>query len=42
LRKEKLNVSFWDFFKVGAVAMPLALLAALGGAILMRMVFPNS
>ena len=26
LRKEKLDVSFWDFFKVGAVAMPVALL----------------
>ncbi len=36
LRKEKLNVSFFDFFKVGAVAMPVALLLALGGAILMQ------
>jgi arsenical pump membrane protein len=34
---EKLDVSFWKFLKVGAVAMPLALIAALGGAILMRM-----
>jgi len=34
---EKLDVSFWKFLKVGAVAMPLALAAALGGAILMRM-----
>jgi len=34
---ERLDVSFWKFLKVGAVAMPLALLAALGGAILMRM-----
>jgi arsenical pump membrane protein len=34
---EKLEVSFWKFLKVGAVAMPLALLAALGGAILMQM-----
>jgi arsenical pump membrane protein len=42
LRKERINVSFWDFFKVGAVTMPLALLAALGGAILMRMAFPAS
>lgn len=42
LRKEKLNISFWGFLKVGVVAMPIALLAALGGAILMRMVFPNS
>jgi arsenical pump membrane protein len=33
---EKLNVSFWEFLKVGAIAMPLALFAALGGAILMQ------
>lgn len=31
---EKLEVSFWKFLKVGTVAMPAALLAALGGAIL--------
>jgi arsenical pump membrane protein len=36
LRKEKLNVSGWDFFKVGALAMPVALAAAMGGAILMQ------
>lgn len=36
---EKLNVSFWKFLKVGAVAMPVALFAALGGAILMQMLF---
>jgi arsenical pump membrane protein len=42
LRKEGLDVSFWDFLKVGAVAMPVALLAAIGGAILMRMYFPPS
>jgi arsenical pump membrane protein len=39
LRKEKLDVSFWDFLMVGAIAMPLALLAALGGAILMQLWF---
>jgi len=33
LAQEKLDVSFWDFLMVGAIAMPLALLAALGGAI---------
>jgi arsenical pump membrane protein len=33
LRKEKLEVGFWKFFAVGAVAMPIALAAALGGAI---------
>ncbi len=36
LRKENLNVSFWDFLKVGAVAMPVALLATLGGAVAME------
>jgi arsenical pump membrane protein len=36
LRKEKLDVSGWDFLKVGAIAMPLALLASIGGAILMQ------
>jgi arsenical pump membrane protein len=35
---EKLDVSFWKFLKVGAVAMPVALIAALGGAMLMQMV----
>jgi arsenical pump membrane protein len=34
---ENLDVSFWKFLKVGAVAMPTALFAALGGAILMQM-----
>jgi arsenical pump membrane protein len=33
LRKEKLDVGFWKFLQIGAVAMPVALLAALGGAI---------
>ena len=42
LRKEKLDVSFWDFLKVGMVTMPVALLASLGGAILMQMFFHNS
>ncbi len=36
LRKEKLDVSFLDFLKVGALAMPIALLLALGGAMLMQ------
>ncbi|RXH56270.1 arsenic transporter [Granulicella sibirica] len=34
---EKLDISFWMFLKVGMVAMPVALFAALGGAILMNM-----
>ena len=33
-----LEVGFWKFFKVGVVAMPVALAAALGGAVVMRMV----
>ncbi len=36
---EKLDVSFWGFLKVGAVAMPVALFAALAGAILMQRLF---
>jgi len=39
LRKEKFDVSSWDFFKVGVVAMPVALFASLGGAILMQICF---
>jgi arsenical pump membrane protein len=34
---ENLDVSFWKFLKIGVVAMPVALFAALGGAILMQM-----
>jgi arsenical pump membrane protein len=34
---EKLNVSFWTFLKVGVIAMPAALFAALGGAIVMQL-----
>ena len=34
LRREKVHVSFWEFLKLGAVAMPVALLLSLGGAIL--------
>jgi arsenical pump membrane protein len=36
LRKEKLDVSGWDFLKVGVIAMPVALVASLCGAILMQ------
>jgi arsenical pump membrane protein len=39
LRKEKLDVSFWGFLKIGAVAMPVALLVSLGGAIVMQLLF---
>ncbi len=41
LRKEKLDVSFWKFLKVGAVTMPVALAAALGGAIIMHWLIPT-
>jgi arsenical pump membrane protein len=36
LRKEHVDVSFWQFLKVGAIAMPIALAMALGGAIVMQ------
>jgi arsenical pump membrane protein len=39
LRKEKLNVSFWSFLKVGAIAMPVALFLSVSGAILMQLLF---
>jgi arsenical pump membrane protein len=42
LRKEKLNVSFWRFLKIGVVAMPIALLFSIGGAILMHVLFHPS
>ena len=42
LRKEKLNVSFWDFLKVGVLVMPVALFFSLGAAIVMRMLVPNA
>lgn len=41
LRKEKLDVSFWDFLKVGAVAMPVALVLSTGGAIAMHLFLPT-
>ena len=37
LRKEKLDVSAWDFLKVGVIAMPVALVASMGAAILMQL-----
>ncbi|HUO17672.1 MAG TPA: SLC13 family permease [Verrucomicrobiae bacterium] len=36
LRKEKLDVTFWDFLKVGVVAMPVALLVSLSAAVLIQ------
>jgi arsenical pump membrane protein len=41
LRKEKLEVSAWDFLKVGSIAMTSALLAGMAGALLTHAVFPN-
>jgi arsenical pump membrane protein len=42
LRKEKLDVGFWDFLKIGIVAMPIALFASLGSAILMQILLGAS
>ena len=36
LRREGVQVSFGQFLKVGVIAMPLALMAALGAAVLLR------
>jgi arsenical pump membrane protein len=37
LRREHLAVSFWDFFKVGVIAMPVAMFFSVAGAILIQM-----
>ncbi len=42
LRKEELDVSFWKFMRVGAIAMPVALLLSLSGAIVVQMLFRSS
>jgi arsenical pump membrane protein len=39
LRKEKLEVSFWSFLKIGAMVMPAALFCSLLGAIFMHLCF---
>lgn len=39
IRKENLDVSFWDFFKVGVIAMPIALLLSLAGAVALQNLF---
>lgn len=36
LRREQVDVGFWDFFRVGVIAMPAALFAALAGSLLMQ------
>ena len=38
IRKEKLSVSAWDFLKVGLLAMPAAMVASLGGLLLMYLI----
>ncbi len=42
LRKERLDVSFLDFLKVGAVAMPVALVLSIAGALVMHLLLPTS
>jgi arsenical pump membrane protein len=42
LRKEQLDVSFWDFLRVGAVVMPVALFASLLGSILVELIFRST
>jgi arsenical pump membrane protein len=42
LRREKLDVSFWDFLKVGVVAMPVALLVSIGGVVFMEVLLKAS
>jgi arsenical pump membrane protein len=39
LRKEGVELSFWRFLRVGAVAMPIAMALSVGSAIAMRMLF---
>ena len=41
LRKGEVEVGFWQFLRVGAIAMPVALAAALGGAVLMQGLIGN-
>jgi arsenical pump membrane protein len=39
LRKEKLDISFWSFLKIGAIAMPAALLCSLLSAVAIHLCF---
>jgi len=36
LRREKVEVSFWSFLRIGVLAMPIALFCTIGGAIAMH------
>ena len=38
MRKEKLDVTAWDFLKVGLIAMPAAMFASVGGLMLMHLI----
>jgi arsenical pump membrane protein len=38
MRKEKLDVSAWNFLKVGMLAMPAAMLASVGGLFVMHLI----
>ena len=40
VRREGLDISAMDFLKVGAIAMPSALLAAMAGALAVHAIFP--
>jgi arsenical pump membrane protein len=42
LRREKLDVRFWDFLRVGVIAMPCALLASMAAAILFHFLFKSA
>jgi arsenical pump membrane protein len=39
LRKEKLDVSAWDFLKAGAIAMPVAMIASVAGLLATHAIF---
>jgi arsenical pump membrane protein len=41
LRREGLDVGAWDFLKLGAVAMPVTLLAAIAGSLVMHALLPG-
>ena len=39
--QEQIDISFWKFLKIGAIAMPVGLLAALAGAMLTQKLFAH-
>ncbi|MCU1314024.1 MAG: Citrate transporter [Acidobacteriaceae bacterium] len=42
LRREKLDITFWDFLKVGAIAMPCALFASMAAAVLIQLLLKST